>query len=44
MNVVIVMLLAFVGLGLGSFRLGRASYVVMGIVIVLYLGYAYYTG
>ena len=44
MNAVILMLLAFVGLGLGNARLGRLSYVGMGLVILLYLGYAYYTG
>ena len=44
MNVVIVMLLAFVGLGLGSSRPGRLSYVGMGLVILLYLGYEYYSG
>lgn len=44
MNSVIVMLLAFVALGLGSARLGRRSYVGMIAVILAYLVYAYVTG
>jgi hypothetical protein len=44
MNAVIVMLLAFVALGLGSDRLGRKTYLGMGVVILLYLVYAYRTG
>ena len=44
MNAVIVMLLAFVALGLGRDRLGRKSYVGMVVVILLYLLYAYRTG
>ena len=43
MNAVIVMLLAFVSLGLAYARLGRLSYVGMALVILLYLGYAYAT-
>jgi hypothetical protein len=44
MNTVIAMLLIFVALGLGHDRLGRRSYIAMGLVILAYLGYAYYTG
>jgi hypothetical protein len=44
MNAVIVMLLAFIGLGLAGARIGRASYAWMAVVILLYLGYAYLSG
>ena len=44
MNAVIVMLLAFIGLGLGSMRIGRLSFLLMVAVIALYVGYVYVTG
>jgi hypothetical protein len=41
MNQVIGMLVAFVALGLASRRLGRGTYVAMGLVIMAYVAYAY---
>lgn len=41
MNQVICMLLAFVALGLLRNRLARYSYVIMGLVIVAYVAYAF---
>lgn len=41
MNQVILMLTAFVALGLASRRRGRLTYVVMGVVIIAYMAYAY---
>jgi len=41
---VIIMLFAFVGLGLIGRRLGRLTYAVMGVIILAYMLYAYSTG
>ncbi len=41
MNTVIGMLFVFVVLGLCSQRLGKYTYVAMGLVIVAYVAYAY---
>ncbi len=41
---VIIMLFAFVGLGLISRRLGRLTYAAMGVIILIYMIYAYSAG
>lgn len=41
MNQVIYMLLAFVALGLLSHRLAKYRYVIMGLVILAYIAYAF---
>jgi len=41
MNQVIGMLIVFVCLGLYSERLGKWTYILMGVVIVAYIAYAY---
>ena len=41
MSEVIVLLFVFVGLGLASHRLGRFTYVAMGLAILTYVSLAY---
>lgn len=41
MNQVILMLLAFVAIGLASRRLGKLTYIAMCLVIIAYTAYAY---
>ena len=41
MNQVILMLMAFVVIGLASRRLGKLTYVAMMLVIIAYMAYAY---
>jgi hypothetical protein len=44
MNPVIAMLFVFVALGLAGQRLGKRTYVALGLVILAYVVYAYRTG
>jgi hypothetical protein len=41
MNALVILLFAFVLIGLASDRLGRAAYPLMGVVIFTYVAYAY---
>lgn len=41
MNQVLVMLFVFVALGLAGHRLGKLTYVAMGLVILVYVSLAY---
>lgn len=44
MNSIIVMLAVFVALGLARTRLGRLTYPLMAVVILVYVTYAFITG